>query len=56
MRKRDLALLLAALAAALVLAGSILRGSALETGSWGLSFRREGDAPIGSAGQDALRE
>ena len=41
---------------ALVLTVTILRDSALETGSWGLSFREEGTAPIGSAGQDALRE
>ena len=56
MRKRDLALLMAAVAAALFLAVAIFRGSALETGSWGLSFREEGVAPIGSAGRDALGE
>ena len=33
---------------------SILRGSALETGAWGLSFRQEGTPPIGSAGADQL--
>ncbi len=56
MRKRDIFLLLAALGFALVLTVSILRAGALETGSWGLSFREEGAPPIGSAGQDALRE
>ena len=54
MRKRDVYLLLGALALALVLTLAILRGSALETGSWGLSFREPGAAPIGSAGRDAL--
>ena len=56
LRKRDIFLLVAALGAALVLTVTILRGSALETGSWGLSFRQEGSAPIGSAGADVLRE
>ena len=55
MRKRDLALLMGALAAALILTLTIFRSGALETGSWGLSFRQEGAAPIGSAGADALR-
>ena len=35
---------------------TILRGSALETGSWGLSFRQEGAPPVGSAGADQLRK
>ena len=56
MRKRDIYLLLGALGVALVLSITILRTSALETGSWGLSFREEGASPIGSAGRDALRE
>ena len=55
MRKRDLIILVGALGLALVLALGILRGGALETGSWGLSFRQEGTAPVGSAGADALR-
>jgi len=55
MRKRDIALLMGALAAALLLSLGILRSDALETGSWGLSFREEGVAPIGSAGRDALK-
>ena len=41
---------------ALVLAVTILRGSALETGSWGLSFRQEGAPPVASAGADQLRK
>ena len=56
MRKRDLILLFLAIAVAAVLAGIIFSGSALETGSWGLSFRQEGSAPIGNAGADQLRQ
>ena len=55
MRKRDLIIVLAALAAAIAVAIGIFRGSALETGSWGLSFRQEGTAPIGNAGIDQLK-
>ena len=54
MRKRDLFLLLGAVGLALVLAVVVFRGSALETGSWGLSFRQEGAPPIGNAGSDQL--
>ena len=54
MRRRDIVLLILALALALVLMLWVLGDSALETGSWGLSFRQEGAAPIGSAGADAL--
>ena len=54
MRKRDICILVGALAAALVLTLGILRNDALPTGSWGLSFRQEGAAPMGSAGADAL--
>ena len=56
MVKRDIFLLLGALTAALVLGSCILRESALETGAWGLSFRQEGAAPIGSAGAAELRK
>ncbi len=56
MRKRDVALLLAAVAAAAAAALFVFSGSALETGSWGLSFRQEGAAPIGNAGADQLRQ
>ena len=54
MRKRDLWILLLALAAAVTVTISIFAGSALETGSWGLSFRQEGAPPIGNAGKDQL--
>ena len=54
MRKRDLWILLLALAAAVTVSISIFASSAMETGSWGLSFRQEGMPPIGNAGQDQL--
>ena len=49
MRKRDVSILVLALV--LALGGVVLffRGQALEPGSWGLSFRQEGTAPIGNA-------
>ena len=55
MRKRDLMILLLALAVAITVAIGVFTGSALETGSWGLSFRQEGAAPIGNAGVDQLK-
>lgn len=55
MRKRDFLILLLALAAAATVTISIFACSALETGSWGLSFRQEGAAPIGNAGVDQLK-
>ena len=54
MRKRDTALILAALAAALIFGGAILRESALPTASWGLHFPGDGLPPTGSAGRDIL--
>ena len=56
MRKRDLLLLAGAVALAAVLGFGVLRGSVLETGSWGLSFRQEGAPPIGTVGQDQLKQ
>ena len=55
MRKRDLLILLLAFAVAITVAVGIFAGSALETGSWGLSFRQEGAPPIGNAGKDQLK-
>ena len=55
MKKRDLMILLLALAVAITVAIGVFTGSALETGSWGLSFRQEGAAPIGNAGVDQLK-
>ncbi len=56
MRKRDVILLLGALATAIVVAITIFHQSALQTGAWGLSFRQEGTAPIGNAGIDQLKQ
>lgn len=55
MRKRDWMILALALAIALIGAFAIWRGGVMETGSWGLSFRQEGTAPVGNAGRDQLR-
>ena len=49
MRKRDWMILGLALLLALAGTGWFFRGQALATGSWGLSFRQEGTAPIGNA-------
>lgn len=54
MEKRDLLILLGALLLAVGMAAGIFAGSALETGSWGLSFRQEGAPPTGNAGRDQL--
>ena len=56
MGRRDFWILGLALVLAGVVAFSVFRGSVLQTGSWGLSFRQEGAAPIGSAGVDQLRK
>ena len=56
MRKRDLVILLLAFAVAITVAVSVFSHSALETGSWGLSFRQEGAPPIGTAGKDQLAQ
>ena len=56
MRKRDLIILLLALIAAAGTAVWVFLGSAIPTGSWGLSFRQEGMPPIGNAGIDQLQQ
>ena len=56
MRKRDIWILVGAITAALCVATFVFLGSVMETGSWGLSFRTEGSAPIGSAGVDQLKQ
>lgn len=55
MRKRDLTILILAVAAAVILAAWILTDAVIETGSWGLSFRQEGAAPIGPADSGTLK-
>lgn len=56
MRKRDslLAIGAAFLAVALLVVGG--RGEAVETGSWGLSFQAQGQAPVGNASQEDLAQ
>ena len=56
MRKRDIVMILAAIGVAVGVALGIFFSSTLETGSWGLSFRQEGAAPIGTAGVDQLKQ
>ena len=55
MRKRDLLILAGAVIGAAAVALAVFASSALPTGSWGLSFRQEGAAPIGNAGADQLK-
>lgn len=55
MRKRDLVILTLAVMLAVTVAARVFYSSALETGSWGLSFRQEGAPPIGNAGKDQLK-
>ena len=54
MFKRDIGILIGALLAAAVLAALVFGGEALETGSWGLSFRQPGEAPSGNGDQAQL--
>ena len=56
MRKRDLILILAVIVIAITATVHLLAGQALESGSWGLSFRQEGSAPIGNAGVQQLQQ
>ena len=56
MQKRDIIILSAALIGALILAGWILAGAVIQTGSWGLSFRQEGAAPLGPASTEKLAQ
>ena len=55
MGKRDILILLLALALAAMGAAGLYLSSALETGSWGLSFRQPGQPPVGNAGAEQLR-
>ena len=56
MRKRDLWIAAIALGVAAVVTVAVFSGSTLETGSWGLSFRQEGQPPVGSADAAKLRQ
>ena len=54
MRKKDIWIIAAALCAAAVLTVVQFTGSAIPTGAWGLSFRQEGQPPVGNAGAAEL--
>ena len=56
MRNRDLMILVGAFALALVLGLWIFFGGAVQTGSWGLSFRQEGAPPLGPASSQQLEK
>ena len=56
MKKRDLWAAALLMALALILGLGLFRGRAVETGSWGLSLRTEGTAPVGNASPKALAE
>ena len=49
MQKRDLGILGLALAMAIMGMVILFRGQVMQTGSWGLSFRQEGQPPMGNA-------
>ena len=54
MRKKDLWILCGVIVLGAVLGFVQFRTSAIETGSWGLSFRTEGQPPVGNAGIQEL--
>ena len=50
MRKKDIWIAVGAVCAAIILGITQFKGLTIETGSWGLSFRTEGQPPTGPAG------
>ena len=56
MRRRDWIILIIAAVFALAAVWGVFRGSVMQTGSWGLSFRQEHTPPIGNAGVDQLKK
>ena len=56
MRKKDLWILCGVVILGVVLGILQFRSDALETGSWGLSFRAEGQTPIGPASRQDLAQ
>ncbi|MBR4971597.1 MAG: polysaccharide deacetylase family protein, partial [Oscillospiraceae bacterium] len=52
--KRDMTILVGVILLAVILTVGIFYGETVETGSWGLSFRTEGAAPIGPASGQIL--
>ena len=55
MKRRKWIYLGIGLLAAVALGVYFYFGQAVETGSWGLSFQKEGEAPVGNAGPRQLR-
>ena len=56
MRKKDIWIAVGAVCAAIILGITQFRGLTMETGSWGLSFRTEGQPPTGPAGTKQLQQ
>ena len=56
MRRKDLWILVGAVCAALILSLTQFFHSAIATGSWGLSFRQEGQTPLGPASVQELAQ
>ena len=54
MRRRDIFILTGAMILALCLGAWVLASAVIETGSWGLSFQTEGQAPAAPVNKDAL--
>ena len=56
MKKRDWIIFFTALLAALAVGISVLRGQAVQTSGWGLSFQLEGQPPLGNENASILAE
>ena len=56
MGKRDTAIFLPAIALTVLGVVRVFYEAAVPTASWGLSFRQEGSAPVGTAGMEQLRQ
>lgn len=56
MRKKDIWIALSAVCAAIMLAVTQFWGLSVETGAWGLSFRTEGQPPVGPADSRQLSQ
>ena len=56
MRKKDIWIAVGAVCAAIILGITQFWNLSIETGSWGLSFRTEGQPPTGPAGTKQLQE
>ena len=55
MRKRDIYILAGVVVLAICLGIGVFLGETVETASWGLSFRTEGQRPIGPANESVLK-